>query len=143
MRPHAIHTSPRNRGSQHILAKQHFLLDYYITPNRNMIVHVSFARVRTNLRPCGIYGGQSGTGAGILRVLLFPLPILIPQTSPHSSIIRGSYNSPSKWLAYQVDSAVNMKIVVFWDVTQCSLVAIYQIFEEHITSMVKVEGFKV
>jgi hypothetical protein len=32
---------------------------------------------------CGICGGQSGTGAGFLRVLRFPLPI-IPLTSPLS-----------------------------------------------------------
>jgi hypothetical protein len=29
---------------------------------------------------CGIYGGQSGTGSGFLRVLRFLLPILIPST---------------------------------------------------------------
>jgi hypothetical protein len=32
---------------------------------------------------CGICGGQSGTGAGFLRVLRFPLPI-IPPISPSS-----------------------------------------------------------
>jgi hypothetical protein len=43
------------------------------------------------------------TGADILRVLRFPLPILIPPTAPHlSSIIRGWYNRPvsgrlTKW----------------------------------------------
>jgi hypothetical protein len=33
---------------------------------------------------CGICGGQSGIGAGFLRVLLFPLPIIIPPISPSS-----------------------------------------------------------
>jgi hypothetical protein len=36
------------------------------------------ARVRARVRPCGICGGQSGTGTGFLRVLRFPLPIHIP-----------------------------------------------------------------
>jgi hypothetical protein len=50
------------------------------------------ARVRAHVRSCGICG-QCGTGAGFLRVLRFPLPILIPPTAPHSSsIVRGWYN---------------------------------------------------
>jgi hypothetical protein len=32
----------------------------------------------------GVCGGQSGTGAGFLRVLRFPLPIIIPPISPSS-----------------------------------------------------------
>jgi hypothetical protein len=36
------------------------------------------ARVRARVRSCGICSGQSGTGAGFLRVLRFPLPIFIP-----------------------------------------------------------------
>jgi hypothetical protein len=61
------------------------------------------ARVRAQVRSCGIYGGQGSTGAGFLRVLRLPLPILIPPTAPHSSsIIRCWYNRPvsgrrTKW----------------------------------------------
>jgi hypothetical protein len=36
------------------------------------------ARIRSQVRSCGICGGQIGTGAGFLRVL----PILIPPTAP-------------------------------------------------------------
>jgi hypothetical protein len=41
------------------------------------------ARVRARAA-CGVCGGQNGTGAGFLRVLRFPLPIIIPPISPSS-----------------------------------------------------------
>jgi hypothetical protein len=49
---------------------------------------------RYQVKSCGISGGHSGTGALFLRVLRFPLPVLVPPTTPHSvsSIIRGWYN---------------------------------------------------
>jgi hypothetical protein len=45
---------------------------------------------------CGICDGQSGAGAGFLRVLRFPLTIFIPPIAPQSpsSIIWGLYNRP-------------------------------------------------
>jgi hypothetical protein len=54
------------------------------------------ARVRPRVWSCGICGGQSGAGAGFLRVLRFPLQIFIPPISPQSpsSIIWGWYNRP-------------------------------------------------
>jgi hypothetical protein len=52
------------------------------------------ARVRALVWSSGICGGQSGGGAGFLRVLRFPLPIFIPSIAPQSpsSIIWGLYN---------------------------------------------------
>jgi hypothetical protein len=54
------------------------------------------AHVRARVWSCGIFGGQSGAGAGFLRVLKFPLPIFIPPIAPQSSssIIWGLYNRP-------------------------------------------------
>jgi hypothetical protein len=42
------------------------------------------ARVRSRVWSSGICGGQSGAGAGFLRVLRFSLPIFIPSNSPSS-----------------------------------------------------------
>jgi hypothetical protein len=62
------------------------------------------ARVRAQVRSCEICGRQSGIGAGFIRVLRFPLLILILPAAPHSSlsITGGWYNRPisgrrTKW----------------------------------------------
>jgi hypothetical protein len=61
------------------------------------------ARVRARVWSSGICGGQSGAGAGFLRVLLFPLPIFIPPITPQSpsSIIWGC-TIGQKWPQYLV-----------------------------------------
>jgi hypothetical protein len=43
-------------------------------------------RVRSQIRSCGIYGGESGNDAGFLRIFRFPL-VLIPPTVPYSLIM--------------------------------------------------------
>jgi hypothetical protein len=40
-------------------------------------------RDRSQVKSCGICGGQIGAGARFLRVLQFPLPIIIPLTARH------------------------------------------------------------
>jgi hypothetical protein len=42
------------------------------------------SRVQYQVRSCGICGGLSGSGAGFLRILRFPLPILVQPTAPIS-----------------------------------------------------------
>jgi hypothetical protein len=62
-------------------------------PTGIYLMSSAVARFRAQVRSCGICDGQSGTGAGFLRVLRFPLPILIPPTASDSSssVIRGWY----------------------------------------------------
>jgi hypothetical protein len=59
------------------------------------------ARVRAQIRSCGIFSGQSGAREGFLRILLFPLPILISPTASRtwSSIIRGWYKGQTMAVA--------------------------------------------
>jgi hypothetical protein len=61
------------------------------------------ARVRAWVWSSGICGGQSGAGAGLLRVLRFPLTIFIPPIAPQStsSIIWGC-TIGQKWPQYLV-----------------------------------------
>jgi hypothetical protein len=63
------------------------------------------ARVRARVWSCGLCGGQSGTGAGFLQVLRFPLTIFIPPIAPQSpsSIIWGC-TIGQKWPQYQANS---------------------------------------
>jgi hypothetical protein len=52
---------------------------------RRLVVGFPPRRTVFEPRSCGICGGQISTRAGFLRVVRFPLPILIPPTTPHSS----------------------------------------------------------
>jgi hypothetical protein len=58
---------------------------------------IATARVRRHVRSYRICDGQSGTGAGFLQVLPFPLHILIPPNAPYSSIIWVWYKKPNYW----------------------------------------------
>jgi hypothetical protein len=58
----------------------------------------SVARVPSRVWSSGICGGQSGAGAGLFRVLLFPLPIFI-HNQPHLSSGAGTIGQ--KWPQYK------------------------------------------
>jgi hypothetical protein len=73
-----------------------YLLGRAITQAISRWLPTVAARVRARIWYCGICGGQSGTGAGFLRILRFPLPIFFPSIAPQSpsSIIWGLCNRP-------------------------------------------------
>jgi hypothetical protein len=73
-----------------------------ITEAGSCRISTAAAGIISKVKLCGICGGQSGTGAYLLRVFRFFLPILIPPSAPYSSIIRRWYNWPisgrrAKW----------------------------------------------
>jgi hypothetical protein len=51
----------------------------------------------------GIFGAQSGTEAGFIRVIWLPLPT-IPPIVPSSSSISGFENEAKEWPTYHADS---------------------------------------
>jgi hypothetical protein len=70
---------------QHIITSTVFKLEAYgraIAQAVSRWLPSAAARVRSQVMSCGICGGKRGTGAVFLRVLRFPLPILIPPTAP-------------------------------------------------------------
>jgi hypothetical protein len=62
---------------------------------------ISVIRVRGRSGSDGICGGQTGAGAGFLRVIRFPLPILVPRNSL-SSQSPGAGTISQKWPTCQV-----------------------------------------
>jgi hypothetical protein len=77
---------------------QKIILSFTAGLNRAIVQAVSrwLPTAAAQVRSYGIYGEQSGAGAGFLRGLRFPLPIFIPPIAPQlaSSIIKGWYNGP-------------------------------------------------
>jgi hypothetical protein len=64
--------------------------------NANPFSNTESIKRRFRVWSSGICGGQSGAGAGFLRVLRFPQPIFIPPIAPQSPspIIWSWYNRP-------------------------------------------------
>jgi hypothetical protein len=67
--------------------------NFFFGDRRRFRMTCDYTRI-SRVWSCGICGGQSGAGAGILRVLRFPLSIFIPPLAPQSlsSIIWGWYS---------------------------------------------------
>jgi hypothetical protein len=59
--------------------KQSLFLD---TPLNGCYLPIAATRLRARIRPCGICGGQSGTGA-VLGVVRFTPPIIPPAARSH------------------------------------------------------------
>jgi hypothetical protein len=80
-----------NEGTKNQLlcAKSFFKYHTYLDQGRAISqavsrrLHTAAARVRAQVKSRGICGGQSGNEAGFIRVLRFPLSILIPPTATH------------------------------------------------------------
>jgi hypothetical protein len=74
------------RTSRHVMHSVYFCESEEAVPLlKRLVSGLPTAVVRVRVRAvCGVYGGQSGTGAGFLRLLLFPLSMIIPPISPSS-----------------------------------------------------------
>jgi hypothetical protein len=97
------------RFTEHLIIVTNRIFAVFITANTFIGITIAqavsrqlptvAARVRSQVRSCGICDAQSGTGASFLRLLPFPLSILIPPTAPHR------YNRPNsdrrtKWTQF-------------------------------------------
>jgi hypothetical protein len=88
----------------------------------------SAAGVPSQVRSCGICGGQNGTGKGFLRVPQFPLLILIPPTDPHSLIILSFYRIFEFRIKARMSPSGHFIYTIFWGMESCSLLDAYRRF---------------
>jgi hypothetical protein len=79
----------------------HLWLDPAIAQAVNRCLPTAAARVRARVSSSGICGGQSGAGAGFLRVFRLPLPVFIPPNSL-SSQSPGTGTTGQKWPTFRV-----------------------------------------
>jgi hypothetical protein len=81
--------------SSRVRYEQHGLLNLCNSSGVIRRLRTVAARVRDQVNSWVICVRQSGPGAGYLRVLKFPLPILIPQSAPQScTMVWGWWNRP-------------------------------------------------
>jgi hypothetical protein len=57
--------------------------ELHIQTALSALVSTAAARIQSQVRSCGVCGGQSDTGAGFLRVLRFPLAVITPRAAPY------------------------------------------------------------
>jgi hypothetical protein len=78
-----------NRSTAHQIPKFQLKRKWSYSQGRAIRMAVSrwlptaTSRFQSQVKSCGICGGQSGVGVSFLWGLRFPLPILIPHTAPH------------------------------------------------------------
>jgi hypothetical protein len=82
-----IFTGAGNRGRNRRTPPTYFQKGRAIAQAVSRRLPTAVTRARAQVRSCGICGGQSGPWAGFIRVLMFPLQILIPPTAPLIIII--------------------------------------------------------
>jgi hypothetical protein len=76
--------------SKRLRTSMHIFINVVIAQAISRRLPTAAARVRAQVRLCGIYGEQSGMGARFLRVLRFLLPIRIPPIASQSSSLSSS-----------------------------------------------------
>jgi hypothetical protein len=96
-----------SEGSKDIVkeSKVRWMLGRAIAQAVSRWLPTAAAQVRSQVRSCGICGRQSGTGAGFLRVLRFPLQSSFHQLlHNHLNLSPGAGTIGQQWPTYQVDS---------------------------------------
>jgi hypothetical protein len=77
------------------------------------------ARFRARGWSSGICGGQSGAGAGFLRVLWFPLSNFIPQNSPYMKSPGAGSGRRAEWTQYGLHPPLSECLVPDFNITEC------------------------
>jgi hypothetical protein len=74
-------------------------------------------RVRSQVKSCGICGRRCSTGADILRILRFPLPVLVPHKVVYIHQLLGLVQERTKWIQSHPTHAIKKKSRGWWTAT--------------------------